>query len=249
MDYFYETVETITEGVGFSHFDTCHFIWLAGFILFTCLCCILYKKSSPNRRKTIRWIFVAMLFANELYKIIGLVAYDNYIPKYLPLQLCSINIFVIAAHAFKPSKAIGNFLYAICIPGALAALVFPSWTELPAYNFMHIHSFTIHIMLAAYPIMLTAGGDIKPNIGQIPKCLALLVGMAIPVYFVNLMFDTNFMFLMQADVGNPLMWFENAFGNHLIGYPILAIPILIVLYFPVWINNRKKLATYASPQC
>ena len=131
---------------------------------------------------------------------------------------------------FKPTKLVDNFLYLICIPAAFAALLFPTWTALPPTSFMHIHSFTVHILLAAYPIMLTIGGDIRPTILQLPRCLLLLFTMAAAVYGINVWLDTNFMFLMQADDGNPLLLFEKMWGSHLLGFPVLLPAVFAVMY-------------------
>ena len=95
---------------------------------------------------------------------------------------------------------------------------------------MHLHSFTVHILLATYPIMLTAGRDIRPQAKYLPGCVGLALALAVPVYCINLALGTNFMFLMRADAGNPLRLFEQAFGNHLLGYPVLAGAIFAVMY-------------------
>lgn len=169
-----------------------------------------------------------------------LIVGGNYLWTYLPLHLCSINIFVIAFHAWKPNRLMDSILYTACIPGAIAALLFPTWTELPVLNFMHLHSFTIHILLAMYPIVLTAGGEIHPKLSDIPKCLGMLMGAAVPIYFVNLLLDTNFMFLMSADPGNPLYIFEQLFGSHLIGFPVIISAILVVMFTPWHIYDKHK---------
>ncbi len=123
------------------------------------------------------------------------------------------------------------------------ALLFPSWTRLPFLNFMHIRSFIGHILLVLYPLMLTVGGDIKPRARSIPKCLLLLVCMAIPVGIFNYFFDTNYMFLMEADKGNPLYYFEQLFGSHLVGFPIIIAAVLLLMYAPIeiyrYIKNKK----------
>lgn len=137
---------------------------------------------------------------------------------------------LIALHALRPTRLVDNFLYAVCIPAALAALLFPTWVRLPPANFMHLHSFTVHILLATYPIMLTAGRDIRPQAKYLPGCVGLALALAVPVYCINLALGTNFMFLMRADAGNPLRLFEQAFGNHLLGYPVLAGAIFAVMY-------------------
>ena len=248
MKYFFETVETAPKGIGFHHFDTCHLLWLLGFALITVLCCLIYKRLDQRGRAAMRYVIAALTVADEIFKIVCLVAFDNYTPKYLPLQLCSINIILIAIHAFKPSRTLNSFLYAVGIPGALVALVFPTWTELPPANFMHIHSFTVHILLALYPIMLTTCGEIEIRARDIPRCLALLAAFAVVAIGANLLLDTNFMFFSGVSKGNPLYWFKKAFGNHYVGYPILVTAVLFLMYAPVsaWRGIKNKLKKVTS---
>ena len=115
---------------------------------------------------------------------------------------------------------------------------------------MHLHSFTVHILLFAVPLMLTVGGDIYPDIKALPKCLLLLLGLGVVAKGANVLFDTNFMFLESASKGNPLYLFEQVFGNHLIGIPVLAAAILAVMYVPltVWRAIRKKRVTVAEKE-
>lgn len=81
--------------------------------------------------------------------------------------------------------------------------------------------------------MLTAGGDIQPQLRYIPRCLLFLLCLAVPIYLINLWLDTNFMFLMSAPSGNPLYWFGETFGNHLIGYPVLIAAVVVLMYLPL----------------
>jgi len=240
MKYFLDTVETIEKGVGFKHFDSVHLTWLTSFLLVTVITSILYRKSNDKQKQIIKYIIVALLFASELFKWIGLFIGDTVLPKYLPFPLCSINIFIIALHAIKPLKVLDNFLYAICIPASLAALFFPTWTKLPPENFMHIHSFTIHILLALYPIVLTVGKSFKLEAKQLPKCIVLLLIFVIPAHILNTVYGTNFMFLVSVTKSNPLYIFEQLFGNHLIGYPVIATVIFFLMYFTPYIFKKIK---------
>ncbi len=240
MENFFESSDTIGKGFGFSHFSGLHLFWLALFVVLTAFMCIVYKKSDEKAKKKIRLILAALLIADELFKIIGLATHGNYTPSYLPLHLCSINIFVIAIHSTRPTKTLSNFLYTVCIPASLAALLFPTWTKLPLANFMHIHSFTVHILLALYPIMITYAGEVKPKLKDLPQTLLLLGYFAAVALVANLIFDTNFMFFASASKGNPLYYFEQAFGNHLIGYPVLIAAVLLVMYLPVVIKEKVE---------
>ena len=151
VEHFWDTVDTIGEGFGFSLFGARHLVTLALYIGFAALSCKLYKAADEKKRAQLRGLFAVLLLADEAFKQIGLQIGGNFNWDYLPLHLCSINIFLIALYAWKPSRLLDNFLYFICIPAATAALLFPTWTSLPAANFMFWHSTSVHILLAAYP--------------------------------------------------------------------------------------------------
>ena len=239
MEHFIDTVETIEEGFGFRQFGGLHFAWLAVMTVTIVLNALWYRRASDTAR--IRWnkTVAVLLLLNEVFKMVMLFIGGNYLANYLPLHLCSVNIFLIAWHAWKPTKLIDNFLYTICIPGTLAALLFPSWTRLPALNAMHIHSFTVHILLALYPIVLTVAGEIRPDWRTLPKCIGFLLLLAGVIYGANLALDTNFMFLMGAGKGNPLYWFEKSWGSHLWGFAVIVPSVLIVMYLPLELYRMR----------
>lgn len=138
VEHFWDTVDTIGEGFGFSLFGARHLVTLALYIGFAALSCKLYKAADEKKRAQLRGLFAVLLLADEAFKQIGLQIGGNFNWDYLPLHLCSINIFLIALYAWKPSRLLDNFLYFICIPAATAALLFPTWTSLPAANFMFL---------------------------------------------------------------------------------------------------------------
>ena len=241
MQYFLDTTGTIPDGVGFRHFDALHITWLVIAAAFIIGVSLRYKTQTPEKRAKTRKILAAALILDELWKMFWLTVGHRYEMEYLPLHLCSINIFLIAYHSFRPSKTLDNFLYIVCIPGALAALLFPSWSVLPLANFMHLHSFTVHTLLVAYPVVLLVNGEINPEFKQLPKSLLMLACFGILALAVNILFDENFMFLMYADPGNPLYIFEESFGSHIIGFPVIITGIILVMYgIPAILLKLKK---------
>lgn len=240
MEHFWKTVEVIPEGIGFAHYGALHLCWLAAFAVLAVLNCILYRKLGQKGRKIWRIVVASLLVLDEIYKQIPLFVNGLFTLEYLPLHLCSINIFVIAFHSLKPTKSVGNYLYTVCIPGAMAALLFPTWNALPGANYMLIHSFTVHILLALYPIVLTVSGEIKPELKELPKALLLLTGLAAFALICNLLMDANFMFLMYADPGNPLYLFKELWGSHLLGFPVIITGVLLVMHTPWFIAQKIK---------
>ncbi len=240
MEFWFDTVETIPDGVGFSHYDGLHLCWLMLFVLFTVGISLCYRTKAPEARAGMRKVMALAIVGDELFKMAMLTIGGRYIPDYLPLHLCSVNIILIAIHAWRPNNVLDNFLYAVGIPGAMAALLFPTWVELPLGNFMHLHSFTVHILLAAYPIMVLSGADMKPGWKYIPRSLALLAFLAVIAWGANCIWDTNFMFLRSASRGNPLYLFKQAFGDHRIGFAVIIPAVLVVMYGPLELWRRLK---------
>lgn len=240
MKHFLDTTETVASGLGFSHFDAMHLTWLAIAVVVIILNCLLYRKLTDRGRRIWRLVVAGLLVADEIFKDVMLIIGNRFLPSYLPLHLCSINIILIAVHALKPSRMLSGYLYTVGIPGAAAALLFPTWTSLPLLNFMHLHSFTVHILLVLYPVVLGVAGELRPSVRQLHKYLLLLVAMAIPIYGINLLLDTNFMFLMYADPGNPLYIFQQLWGNHFYGFPVLIAAVMLVMYVPLIILRKIK---------
>ena len=241
--YFLDTVETIEQGHGFSHFDQIHLAWLLGGAAFILMLSLGYRAQKPeNRRRMRRWLAAAIV-ADELFKMTMLTIGGRYLPSYLPLHLCSVNILLIAVHAWKPNVTLDNFLYTVGIPGALASMLFPTWTELPVLNFMHLHSFTVHILLVAYPVMVLAGGDLNLRARFIPRCISLLCSLAVVALAANLALGTNFMFLMEAEPGNPLYIFGQLWGDHRLGFAVLIPAVLAVMYLPLELVRRLRKKT------
>ena len=95
MNYFLDTVESISADVGFSLFDSIHVAWLLFFLAVTVLNCIWFCRMDADRRQKWKKAVALLLIADELFKVIMLIIGGRYLAKYLPLHLCSINIFLI----------------------------------------------------------------------------------------------------------------------------------------------------------
>lgn len=237
---FFLTKETIPEGVGFSTFGLTHLLWLLAFAVILTASIIVYKKLDANGKNKMRIILGALVFASEMIKNVVAIAIGDFGVGHLPFHLCGISVVLISFDTVKPTKIVRYFLYYLGIPGALLALLFPNWTVLPCLNFFHIHSFTIHMLLVIYPLILIAGGEFLPDIKAMAKCILLLICLAIPIYFINLLCDTNFMFLMEPETGNPLGLFEKYLGSHLWGFPVLLPIVMFIMYLPLILAKKLK---------
>ncbi len=240
---FWDTSSTIAPGNGFSLFSATHLAWLTAAALLFFVAGRWYRTAPESSRQRLRLLIGILLLIDEFLKDASTLATGRFEWAFLPFHLCSINIFVIWAHILRPSDAKSEFLYAICLPGALAALLFPSWAQLPAWNLMCIHSFSVHILLMLYPILLLCGGY-RPHFSRLrPALFPSLVTVCV-VFGINKLLGTNFMFLDNGGSGNPLAWAESALGNpgYLIVLPVLIGLVWLILYLPLMVLRKKRAA-------
>lgn len=244
---FFVTSDHIPEGVGFQAFGLTHIIWLLAGLILCIAACIFYGKLSTEKRKRVLTVLGAYIFLQEMVKNLVLILLGEFSWGYLPFHLCGINILLIAFDTIKQTKIVRSFLYYFAIPGAALALIFPNWTKMPVWNFFHLHSFTIHILLILYPLLLITTNQVSTDLKSALKGVLLLVAMAIPMYGLNMLWGTNFMFLMKPDSGNPLEMFEKLLGSHLWGFPILLPIVILVMYIPARIFKNRK--SFSKVRC
>ena len=237
---FFIPKENVAEGVGFQTFGFAHLLWILASVVLCVGACIFYKKLSEGKQKTMLRALGLCILLQEIVRDVVLLVLGRFTWEHLPFHLCGINILLVAFDMFKPTKIVRNFLYYFAIPGAALALLFPNWTALPLWNFFNINSFTVHILLVMYPLLLVTTEQVSDDLMSAAKSIGLLVVMAVPVYGLNLLWNTNFMFLMKPESGNPLELFEKIFGSHLWGFPILLPVVVLIMYLPVGIFKKKR---------
>ncbi|KOS68028.1 hypothetical protein AEA09_05320 [Lysinibacillus contaminans] len=225
---------------GFQLYDRIHFGWLLSICLVVSILTRYYRQASLSTRLKIRKSLACIILAMEIVKDLYHVSQGTFSFYYLPLHLCSLAIFIVFWHAFLPTKTNKEMLYALVFPGALAALIFPEWTTTAIFSYMHNHSFIIHGLLIAYPILLLATGELVPDWRQLHKVAIALSITAFPIYFFNKYYDLNFMFLNTPSPGSPLVLLEQWFGNpgYLIGFAGLIIVVWFVMYAPVSVMKK-----------
>ena len=245
MSEFWYTKGTMSDlnpdYIRFEHFSPLHLAVTAGFIAIIIIAMLVYRKLGESERQKFLNIMAVLLLLDELWKHAGTLATGQWEWEFIPLHLCSINIFVCVWHTFKRDDISAEALYALCAPGALIALIMPTWTNLPFWNFMSLHSNSVHVLLAMYPMLLLAGG-FKPSVKRLPKVALMLVCECVPIFFINKLLDTNFFFLNGTE-NNPLLeLLASIFGEQLyiLGLPILLAFVWAAMYLPWYLIEKKK---------
>ncbi|MDR2655282.1 MAG: TIGR02206 family membrane protein [Oscillospiraceae bacterium] len=243
MQYFLIFDSRLSPWEGFSLFGPAHLIWLACIAAFCVVYSLLYKKADEKKREIMRKaLAIACVLLEGARHILALsVGQDDV--SMIPLHLCGMSIFINFWYAFWPNKTAGEILYSLCLPGALAALLFSDWTVYPLWNYQSIQSFVIHAFHFTFPVMLLVSGQIRPSVKNLWRPVLFLLIVCPPIYFLNRLWGTNFFFLSWASPGSPLEPLQNLLGNpgYLFGFAGLLLVIWLVLYLPfIILDSRKK---------
>ncbi len=234
--HFADTKETVPTGMGFSLFGAVHIAELLAAVLILAGGVCLYRRCSAAGRRRFRWAVAAALLADEAVKVVGLMLLGRWLVAYLPLHLCSLCLYAEVWHAFFPRRVIAEGIYALALPAAALALLMPVWTPLPVFNFMHLHSLTVHILILLYPLLLLADG-FHPDARRLRWVAVVLAGVCVVIYPLNRVLGTDFLFLGGA-VGTPLAALARAIGGwYVLLLPPIAAAIWAVLYLP-WKKKR-----------
>lgn len=235
METLLYTKDTVPEGVGFGSFSPYHLAWLAFAVVLFTFAAKAQARADETKRKRNLTIVAVLLLADEFLKYLITIPFGTWVWDYLPLHLCSISIFIAVAHRITGSKFLAEYLYAISLPSAAMALLFPNWAQLPALNLMCFHSFSVHVLIMLYPILLLAGG-FRPDARNLKVLVPCVAGAACLIYVFNCFIDTNFFFMNGADAGNPLSILEKYIGGwYRLGIPAAA----AILWIPVYLVPKK----------
>lgn len=227
-------------------FDAEHILWLSGIALVGIILCMIHRRLSDKGRVNFRRVVGLTMFGVYLLRQLTIIALGKYGVWCLPLHLCGMSLYIEALDCLFPNRFTNELCYAVCMPGALMGAVYANWVHMPTFNFIYITGFVLHGLMVIYPFLGLTSGDFRPSVRRLPLCFAFLAVVSVPVYFFNMRFGTNFMFLAKPSPGSPLVMFEQWFGNpgYLLGFVIMIAVVWAVMYVPfVILQARNKTKT------
>lgn len=242
---FFTPEQDLPAGVGFAPLGRAHLgmlaalgIFIAGYVILGC---------RPERRKRLILLrsTAILMVALELLKDWLLAVQGAFSLGYLPLHLCSMDMFICLYWAYHPEKkGAGQCLYSLCLAGGAAALLFPDWAKMPLWHFQSLHSFLYHALLVAVPLVAVCSKMVRPRVREIWRPMVFLLAAAVPVYGFDRLFGTNFMFLKYPVPGTPLELCAKLPGGYLLWYGILAVLVLFLLNLPfslgAWLVQKRR---------
>lgn len=220
----------------------------------TTFCIIIALKTTKEMKKeNVRKIIqkaTIFLWILEIIKIIfNIINYGfSAINKYVPLYFCSLILYAGIFSGFCKGilKKVGDvFLSTGGIVGGIIFLISPltSLTEYPAMHFISLHSFIFHGTMAYIGILMIVTKYIKIEKTDIKYYFTLIVAISIVAYVVNIICDSNLMFISKNYPGTFIEIIYNATGRL---FPIVMVLVQATLPFyiiyGIYIKIKDKIA-------
>ena len=167
-------------------FGTVHLIELALSALFLLCMVWWYRRSTLRTRRHILVGVTAALLADEAALLLGMACTGQWNWSYLPLHLCSINVFVCLYNTLTDRSWCKEELYALCIPGAALALLCPSWRDVPGwFTLINLHSVSIHALCWCSTLCCWWRADTAPACAGCRRCWPFCSARPCPSIFLT----------------------------------------------------------------
>jgi len=226
-------------GPAFQLFGAAHIAALA--VLFALnLYLIRFKNAGEDTKRTIRWTLAIILWTAETTWHIWNIAVGKWnIQNLLPLNLCSILIWLSGFMLIFKNQRIYEFAYFLGIGGAMQYLITP---DLGIYGFPHFRyfqTFTSHGLLVTSAIYMTVVEGFRPNWKSILRVAFWANVYMVIIYFINTAIGSDYLFINGKPATASIMDLLPAWPYYIIYLELIGVATIFLLYLPFLIKDWR----------
>lgn len=229
---------SVTGMQTFTFFSTAHVVALILFFL-TCFLFVYFRKERKKYQPILKWTLFTILILCEVSFHLWLIVTNQWEVGDLPLQLCSLSTFLSLYLFLKKAPKVFHLLYFIGFLPPILSMVTPDIVyQFPHFRFLKYFLHHSAIPLAVLYFILFEGYRV-PGSAVLSSFIKVNI-IAVPIFFLNILLDTNFFFLASPSESETLLSF---FGSGIIYYinlEIAAMIVFIITYIPMVFFLKKE---------
>lgn len=227
--------------VNFIAYSSAHLITLVILILLAILLfafrVTLHTHVAGN---VIRWLLIAVLALSEISLNVWYIGQGRYdIQDTLPLELCSISLYLCIAMLIWRSKRLLQIVYFTGIGGALQALL----TPVLDYGFPHfrfLEFFIAHIAIILAVLYMVWVERQRVQLRSVWIAMGFMNFLLLTVGTANWLTGGNYMFLARKPDTASLLDLLGPYPWYLLALEAVALLLFLLLYFPFVIADRLR---------
>jgi hypothetical integral membrane protein (TIGR02206 family) len=201
----------------------------------------------PIARRPVAYFLAAILLAQEGIRVWMHVSTQGLSPNLLPLQLCTLAIYLSAWMLISQDRRIFEVVYFWGLGGTTQALLTPDLEEgFPTLSF--IAFFVGHGAVIVSICYAMIAMRFRPFLIALPRVIAITAVFAAMAFLMNLWLDTNFMYLMAKPLRPSLLDWFGPWPWYLIGVVIIGLIFFALLYSPFFVFDRVNRRSSFEPK-
>src|SRR5689334_21973203 len=219
-------------GPAFELFGTAHFAALGVLVLLNLLL-LRFKNSSDGVKWAIRWMLALILLINEIaWHYWNFVAGTWTVQTLLPLQLCSVLVWLGALMLMTKNYRIYEFMYFMGIAGAIQALATPGIGIYGFPHFVFFQYFISHGLILTSAIYMTVVEGFRPTWKSILRVAVWTNIYALIVYFINSAIGSNYLMINYKPNTPSLLDLLPDWPIYILYMELIGVISILLLYLP-----------------
>lgn len=180
-------------------------------------------------------VIILLKLLETVFKIFNFSDYP--IMNNLPLHLCGILVFISGLMLINKSKFLFEISYYWCF-GSIIAILTPGITE-KFPEILNISFFMLHFAVIFAVIYAMIYYKFAPRKWSILRAYISLLVYALFIFFINYLFKTNYMFLLEKPITYSFMDYLGSWPIYLVSLLVITYIIFYIMYLP-FKNKREK---------
>lgn len=225
----------------FVQFGPAHLAVIAVLVVVSAILTLTVRHSSSEKvRRYICWGLALLMLGMELFHYIFTFAregQDAFLQYSLPLHACGMAVYLTATMLITKKQCIYEIVYFWGFGGTTQAILTPAVTAgFPSYRFWHF--FIAHSAVIVGVCIATFGLKMRPRLKGLWLTYALTWTLVFVVGGINVLLDTNYMYLCSPPAGISPFYFLN-WPWYILFQGGLALVIFSLLWLPFAVGGKR----------
>lgn len=224
--------------MSFEPFSPAHWAGM-GFAVAVAALIVIFRSRlrHPKVDRIARIGIASFLALSDLSLYVWYTATDNWGVHALPLQLCTMTLWISAAALLTGNRILCEAGFFLGILGATQALATPNLDEtFPGFRYFHF--FLAHAAIVGAGVYLAAVADYRPGLRSVARAFLWLNLLAVPAAVANHFTGQNFMFLARKPDTASLLDLLAPWPWYILQLELIAAVLILVLLGIVQLADR-----------
>jgi hypothetical integral membrane protein (TIGR02206 family) len=199
-----------------------------------------FRRTSARTRSVVRLVLAAVLWTAEASWHIWNLAVGTWTPQtMLPLNTCSILIWLSGVMLLRKDFHIYEFAYFLGIGGALQYLATPDLGRYGLPHFRFFQTFISHGLLLTAPIYMTVVEGFRPTWQSLKRVVIGTNIYMVLVYLVNHAIGSNYLMLNAKPATPSLLDLLPGWPYYIVFMELIGLASCLLLYLPFLVADVR----------